>query len=79
MTNESEVKLIEFMQEQAQNLADFCERNNIKDFHHCGFTFYESTENICVRVSTHTDKDKLDHISTRWKWEGEWEDIEATA
>lgn len=77
MVSEREKKLIEYLQEQAQNLEDFCERNEIKDFHHCGYTLYKST-NIHVNVSVHTATDKIDHICSRWKWRGEWEDIEVT-
>lgn len=76
--NKNEVRLIEYMQEQAQNLVDFCERNDIKDFDHCGITFFKSTGNIKVDVSVRNGEDKLDHISGRWKLKGGWEDIEVT-
>ena len=76
--SENETKLIEYIQEQAQNLVDFCERNGINEFAHCGFTFFESTGNIKVDVSVHNDNGELDHISTKWKWNGEWGDVEIT-
>ena len=75
---ENETKLIEYLQEQAQNLADFCEKNGINNFRMCGYTFYGDTGNIHVRVSTRNDTETLCRTSTKWKWNGEWDDVELT-